>query len=598
MIEYRNKRVLTANKKRPRQVSSPIMIHCSLLLEHGTCRMNKEESKNLFQQCEEARKQVISSVNLADAETIAHQAAVNVWNSWALQLIEEWERLNRVKPRAMSPLTNRTERWTETDPDLCSWMERAKVDFSEYTFNDEVKFSNFIFPYTADFSATAFNHDAWFDEAIFRFEAVFDKATFNGRVGFKNTQFSHDTMFMEATFCEPVTFVNTNFIRNVNFEMVRFKKDVIFDQVNISSENNPDFSEDILIQFRETVFEKGIIFLSTIFFGNSIFNNVYFTENCTFVKCTFENKVSLFQSCFGGCVVFNDVIFKSDADFRAITSNRSFDLSNTTFYILPDFTQAHFIEAPRLDSMNIEKCPEDTNFLRFKLSKILSNLKANIYHTIYYFTPESKAYRSEQFSQSHSITSKYRALKRIAAQSADYERELFFFQRELCTMRLNYHYLNWRYFASVAYWLFSNFGRSVFRPISWWMISLYVSTSWYLSISIKKYSITQACAYVLLNTFGFQTEKSKCIDGDGTISNAAFGLAFHHGSGGVLHGEGTKQIYACLYGTNNGFFALKNQELIPNIPMEAVVFGAFQSVFSLTMIFLLILAVRNQFRIT
>ena len=59
---------------------------------------------------------------------------------------------------------------------------------------------------------------------------------------------------------------------------------------------------------------------------------------------------------------FNGTMFSGEADFNAVLGRRAFSMSAAVFAAVPDFIQAHFEEAPRLDNLEVGgKLPELKN---------------------------------------------------------------------------------------------------------------------------------------------------------------------------------------------------------------------------------------------
>lgn len=76
-------------------------------------------------------------------------------------------------------------------------------------------------------------------------------------------------------------------------------------------------------------------------------------------------------------------------------------------------------------------------------------------------------------------------------------------------------------------------------------------------------------------------------------------LSFHKGLPftGVGSPEKLNQIYACLYGIHGGGTRELPERFTPVIPDLVYLLGILQTLFSLVLIFLLLLALRNHFRI-
>jgi hypothetical protein len=163
----------------------------------------------------------------------------------------------------------------------------------------------------------------------------------------------------------------------------------------------------------------------------------------------------------------------------------------------------------------------------------------------------------------------------LAIQGHDHDRELQFFADELRSQRGNFW--NVRSLFIAAYGLLSDFGRSILRPLGWWVAA----------------TILFGCAYLirhlLIGVHG-------CIGlGDSPVKSAVYltlrkGLIFP----GLSQDQKIDQAYACLYGTTK---LSESGRVIAVIPDSVAYLGIFQTVISAVLIFLFLLAVRNHFRI-
>ena len=91
-----------------------------------------------------------------------------------------------------------------------------------------------------------------------------------------------------------------------------------------------------------------------------------------------------------------------------------------------------------------------------------------------------------------------------------------------------------------------------------------------------------------------------CLKGTASEPTAAaLYLSFHKGSliAGLGGSDKLTQAYACLYGEDSSFGELTRQKLIPVIPDAVVFWSLGPTILSAALIFLFLLAVRNQFRI-
>jgi uncharacterized protein YjbI with pentapeptide repeats len=446
------------------------------------------------------------------AETLALFAqGKEAWNEWAERMLAERRALEE------------KGEWSESVPRndaTKAWFDAARADFTGHSFTEEADFSGFGFPGEAGFGrangkdeagkdilvSTRFEKDAWFREATFSGEAQFDEA-----------MFSRDAFFPEATFSEEAW-------------------------------------------FREATFSGYAAFTKATFSGNAVFTKASFLGYAQFDKATFSQRAWFTLARFESYTKFSDTSFKNAANFVAMRGESFFSLSGVTFHEAPDFEQAHFAEAPRLDA---SRYPD-------------------------------KAKPGE--------TARWRALKRLAVQGHDHEREQFFFAQEIKSLRgatdwplphLQDRKIVWRnsarYWMGLFYQWCSDFGRSVVRPVFWWSGLATFAALFYFAQHNRNDDPTSPAGLIEWATKD-STPPRECVKGEASsrVASAIF-LAFHKGSVAGLGGsDKLAQTYACLYGEERG------APLIPDVVAYA---GMAQTLLSAPLIFLFLLAVRNHFRI-
>lgn len=318
---------------------------------------------------------------------------------------------------------------------------KGDVSFSEAQFGEGNVFfleAQFGDGYVCFIKAQVGEGDVSFNDVQFGEGTVtFRGAKFGkGDVFFHGTKFGEgEVSFNDAQFGEGyVTFGDTQFGEgNVFFMEAHFGKgDVSFRKASFGTGG---------VFFCEANFGKGDVSFSEVNFGKGAanFEDTQFGEgNVSFGEAQFGEGKIYFSSCrckgptsFGGAemgkgggpVVFEAAVFES-----------SISLDNVTFNCVPDFRHAKVERDISMEDTRVHYQRE--RHLQF-LWKALS--------------PDD--------------ASKYRKLKKLATEAKDHDRELEFFSYEL---RAKYvHRLNWlQYLPIFLYGLFSDFGRSVVRPIA------------------------------------------------------------------------------------------------------------------------------------
>lgn len=352
--------------------------------------------------------------------------------------------------------------------------------------------------------------------------------------------FSGHAIFQNATFGGDTTFMNATFSHFTNFMFSTFNGSAMFFAAIFSHHalfNCAKFGS--VAVFLNATFSDRVMFKKAIFRRNAPFDKAKFTENVDFDGALFENSAS-----------FIDTSFERNSSFVAIEGKGHFSFQNTEFHLAPDFSQAHFTEAPQFD---------DSDF--------------------------SKALQSEG-----NFSSSWRSLKRLAIQGHDHERELIFFAAEIKSQRgiqdkalpnpIDYIKNNnndafWpggaRYWLGYFYEYSSDFGRSVMRPFLWLLVFGFLFQVIYL-----KYSIDSE-----------PPESISCDRSEAaTYLSVRSALPFLPSA---IYPENLNRNYECLYG--------KKSDGKENIPSVIVFITIFQAILSTILIFLLLLALRNHFRI-
>lgn len=525
---------------------------------------------------------------------------------------------------------------------------KSTAFFSETIFYDVAFFRNAVFEAGSDFinakffAVTNFSEVDFFDFSCFRYAefngfTYFSNVVFNDEANFDTVKFLSHAFFNETVFREVAIFNACQFQKLSNFQRANFEKSVCFNDARFESIAN--FSETKFYdssEFNDVEFSEFVNCYGAIFKGTSDFSVAKFNSNVDFWGARFIGASIFTEVDFKSRINFNNTKFENRADFEAIQSKRAFNLAAAKFTSnIPNFTQANFTESPRLDHVTVLPSPryKKYNLLQKKVfgvynwqkyfwdKKFLPYLKSIFlravnraspitYSTIVYFSKRTSHFwnkftnnRRKPDEEAH-----YRALKRLAIQAHDHENEMKFFAGEIRARRHVTDFANFlthdfassmRYWAGVAYELFSDFGRSFIRPALWWFACLWLF------------------ANLTLSGAGLH-DKSKCHNSQLTPKEAAYTIGLKNSLLilGLTKTNIVKQAELCLYGVNkNGEVDKETKPYDPkikrayqakptkadttktDIPFKAAVQGITHSGLSLLFLFLLLLAIRNQFKI-
>ena len=394
--------------------------------------MTRDETVALFLECEgkrgEARAAALAQGKSEDeARDIAHEAAKAHWNAWAEGLLAE-----RKAMEADGRWVAEKDWRGSLEPknaETSTWMEKAAASFSRCLF---------LVPGGEGTKETAGEEEKENTDGeppVKSIQLEGSAADFSGFV------FPAFASFGSATFTGDASFASATFTGDASFESATFKKDVFCQEARFSSP-------------------------------------------ASFALCNFWRHATFAAS-----------RFEADASFEAIRGERGFNMAGAVFEVVPDFIQAHFEEAPRLDNLQVgRKLPQLKELDEEEHGKLN---KPQRWHR--QALEKSPAYRRvaeavAKDSKLRDIPARWRALKRLAIQGHDTERELEFHARELRSQRFAEDWplplAFWRgrawagFFRFVFgcfYEWFSDFGRSLARPLLASWLVLIAAAAFFLS---------------------------------------------------------------------------------------------------------------------
>jgi uncharacterized protein YjbI with pentapeptide repeats len=280
-----------------------------------------------------------------------------------------------------------------------------------------------------------------------------------------------------------------------------------------------------------------VTFLGTAWFGVATFSRASF-DSATFLgtagfdRATFSVDAGFGGASFQNQTSFFDVKSAHEADFSGIKVDRAFNLTGAKFARVPSFNQADFKQAPDLD---------DADF------------------------PLPCAWPWRKGDKR--LIPQYRAIRRIAIQGADYEREQMAFKGEIrCKRGTEHRWYQAAFWYGLAYDAFSDFGRSMSRPLALWLVSIVLFAGAYLALAGKLDSASDVCQAAN----GTQLESALMVSWRNALPLS------------VTEAKADRAASECLYGTS----------LYSGAAIQGV-----QKIWSAVLIFLFLLALRNQFKI-
>ena len=539
--------------------------------------MNRDETVALFLECEAKRGKARAAAlaggkSKGEAGGMAHEAAKAHWNAWAEARLAE-----RKAMEADGRWSAEKHPWGTLEAkndETRAWMESAAADFSRCLFlergaegsskgaappvktiqlkADRDYFERYIFPGCVSFKKAAFTGYTGFDHAIFSGYASFESAIFTDRASFENATFTGSASFDRATFCGNAWFDHATFSGYAWFKCATFTGPASFDRATFSGDAG--FDDAIFsgyASFRSATFTGYARFESATFTGYARFDRATFTgptrfesaafkRHVRFASLTFSGDASFENATFSGYAWFKSAIFQNSTNYReakfdktasftGIKVERAFDMTGAVFKQVPAFNQADFKQAPDLDDV------------KFPLP---------------FFRGDA------------GLIARYRAIRRMAIQGADYEPEQMAFKAELRSRRWTTDkWWHWGTWFGLLYDLLADCGRSIVRPVLLWQASVVVFAVLYLRLADQPEGFSCGTPFV----------KALFLSGRNAL------VLFSGGRDARI-----AQAYRCLYGGDGE----------PQIPDGVSFLEAFVQVpVSAVLIFLLLLAIKNRFKI-
>ncbi len=540
----------------------------------GRRGITRDQTIALWNQCEAARAAAFA---LGKSFDEAHEQARNVWNSWAQPFKErrlELERRHALLYRADQTPDIIAPRKIPENEESAAFHQDALADFSGHEFNEIVDFKGFIFP---------------------------------GDVVLGENHRLRSRRPGACTFAKYVSFNDCEVMGDFNFRRVHCLANIGFSRASFRGDAN----------FAEAKFFKAIWFRNVVFHKDIWFGQTQFQSYCDFINTRFLGLVA----------------------FRGISSIGIFDLSGAVFERVPNFDQAQFERPPRLDNLKIfekriasEDCSNSLT-IRSRLRAKWEDLAREIltWPRRAWLVAWRRITRTDR-----DLPARWRALKQLAIQSHDTDRELLFFSEEVRSSRFAGDWpLPWpiwnsaawggffRFWFGILYQIFSDFGRSLLRPFLAWVLCIMIFAVYFLGQNPdmaaqrqeldRQGFIGQVIAYSIAAWDAtFREPAPACFDRtevdanqngfSGLVEqarkktnlvNEAFSIAYHNALV-VLDssGDSAHRAYDCLYGVER-----YGGNPVAFVPRSVAIASGIQKVLSAIFIFLFGLALRNMLKV-
>lgn len=270
----------------------------------------------------------------------------------------------------------------------------------------------------------------WFKEADVNFRGE----SFGSEIcDFSGLIFPGNTDFSGAKFSSEIRFDSCKFHGNVDFSGCTFEKDAYFQVAEFCS----------FTFFSKAKFLSLVRFERSVFRRDSFFTEVKFGDDATYTGCHFQGTVFFFKS-----------VFDVYVDLRAIKCDHGMSLQHVTTETVPDLRQANFSEPVDFDNISILKFVE-----RFSSGQ-LSEVSPKSFSLI-----DRLMMRVTKHAYSQNVSLRCRALRNYCRLNGDFNNEIRFFGMEVKARRFWFDSaLSFNFWAGAAFDVWSRFGVSVFRP--------------------------------------------------------------------------------------------------------------------------------------
>ncbi len=303
----------------------------------------------------------------------------------------------------------------------------------------------------SDFESARFAGTADFSEATFGGHAVFNKACFGGAVDFFGVRFINRALFDNAQCLEDIGFYKAAFVRRLSLNDA-----VFYGKVNLEgiTDGDPIAQSPQAINLTVNTHEETpgltgtldasagppesgfrslpkILSRRAVFYEDANFSNRDLLSPSTFERARFHNRARFHGSDVHASVNLHATRFKDALHFRPQS--------------LPKYPEA-------LLSLRYLSAPEAGD----KAAWTRAYLKGRIAARKVDYTPDGYF---------DGVEASFRTLKQLMEDRRDRVREGDFFNLELRARRRRSDVPLWERIASLFYWLISDYGNSIFRPL-------------------------------------------------------------------------------------------------------------------------------------
>ncbi|GJL73970.1 hypothetical protein [Nitrosomonas sp.] len=490
---------------------------------------------------------------------------------------EEKSLLNSMKERSSS-----TDSLTFTD---------GIIDFSDIPeWSEEVKFDDFIFPLETNFKESKFKNHAYFRRCIFFKKVLFDKTVFQKNAYFTASIFSEMISFLKVKFATGNNLTpGSNEKTSVLTKVIYFLKEKVGLTPNASYEYDARFIETIF--FKKTSFFNAEFHGSVLFFGSAFFGDINRFIGASFSKSPF----------------FYGAIFKNPCN-----------LANCTLDTLPNFTGCEFrggfditgIEFKDRHGWKMHQSSKEKEEDKYSLRNEADIKNGNQLCVLFIERQKDEITKEDPEKQINYKAARHslQLLRDTAKKNDDTQNELKYIKWEFDIALKDPNEPTILKFILICYKYLSNYGTSIFRPIIFCVIKIAFFGLLFCSLSITindsgkfppttepspfQYSLFNSIVFVPISHRGYYQNLFENTFGEPVNVKA------EKPNNQTADKQDAKAEEPNNLTADKQDAEAEDQAKLIHLKQKAAIFISYlQKLFSLILLFLLSLAIRNRLKL-
>ncbi len=288
------------------------------------------------------------------------------------EIHKHWSEISKMSPKEIDEIKKIEERHGNPPKILNAQRIEPCMDFTKMEFDSEISFAGRIL-IGADFRNKVFKGAADFSESVFLEKTNFNNAKFLGIIPIKSMKFSSVVSFEKSLFEREVNFYAVQFPYRTSFEEARFNGSAKFGKAIFGKQcgESGDISIDKAIfnyeaDFKGTIFNVKVFFYNTQFNFTANFSEAIFNSSAFFSEVKFNEFTNFDAAEFNKIVVFYATEFNRETTFENTSFNEYSNFNNSKFRNTLSFSKASFSQPPKFFNTEFH---EDMDFSGIKWSK-------------------------------------------------------------------------------------------------------------------------------------------------------------------------------------------------------------------------------------